>query len=65
VAYDGATNPDTSQRVWTVGAFCYLRAEPSRLRWGAMVRYAPPIDGVGKNASQSTSVAVSLGYVFF
>jgi hypothetical protein len=64
VSYDGRVEKDTSQRVWTVGAFCYLRAEPSRLRWGAMVRYAPPIDGVGKNASQSTSVAVSLGYVF-
>jgi hypothetical protein len=64
VSYEGMPPGDTSQRIWTVGAFCYLRAEPSRLRWGAMVRYAPPIDGVGKNASQSTSVAVSLGYVF-
>jgi hypothetical protein len=64
VAYDGATAPNSSQRLWTVGAFCYLRAVPSRLRWGAMVRYAPPIDGVSKNASQSTSFAVSLGYVF-
>jgi hypothetical protein len=64
VAFDGRTDPDTSQRVWGVGAFCYLRAEPSRLRWGALVHYAPPVDGIGKNASQSTSVAVSLGYVF-
>jgi len=63
VAYDGHTAPDTDQRIWTVGAFGYLRAEPSRLRWGALVRYAPPIDGINKNASQSTSVAVSLGYV--
>jgi len=50
--------------IWGVGAFCYLRAEPSRLRWGAMIHYAPPFDGIGKNASQSTSFAVSLGYVF-
>jgi len=64
VAYEGVTVPDSSQSIWTVGAFCYLRAQPSRLRWGAMVRYAPPVDGIGKNASQSTSVAVSLGYVF-
>jgi hypothetical protein len=64
VAYYGHTQPDTSQRIWTVGAFGYVRAEPSRLRWGALVRYAPPLDTIGKNASQSTSVAVSLGYVF-
>jgi hypothetical protein len=64
VSYPGTPTGDTSQRIWTVGAFCYLRAQPSRLRWGGMVRYAPPIDGVGKNASQSASVAVSLGYVF-
>ena len=64
VAYDGVTYSNTSQRIWGVGAFCYLRAEPSRLRWGAMIHYAPPFDGIGKNASQSTSFAVSLGYVF-
>ncbi|HEX3597031.1 MAG TPA: hypothetical protein VHU80_18105 [Polyangiaceae bacterium] len=64
VSYEGHTTPDTSQRIWGIGAFCYLRAEPSRLRWGALVHYSPPFDGVSKNASQSTSVAVSLGYVF-
>ena len=64
VSYDGSSVPDSSQRVWAIGAFCYLRAEPSRLRWGALVRYAPPIDGIGKNASQSASVAVSVGYAF-
>jgi hypothetical protein len=67
VSYPGqpaSSTENTDQRVWTVGAFCYLRAEPSKLRWGALVRYAPPVDSIGKNASQSTSVAVSLGYVF-
>ncbi|HEX4334269.1 MAG TPA: hypothetical protein VH062_00060 [Polyangiaceae bacterium] len=64
VGFEGRTQPDTSQRIWGVGAFVYLKAVPSRLRWGALVHYAPPIDGIGKNASQSTSVSVSLGYVF-
>jgi hypothetical protein len=58
------TIPNSSQRLWTISAFGYLRAEPSRLRWGMLVRYAPPVDSIGKNASQSTSVGVSLGYVF-
>jgi hypothetical protein len=64
VAYSGSTQPNTSQRIWTVSAFGYLRAEPSSLRWGALLRYTPPVDGIGMNASQSTSFSVSLGYVF-
>lgn len=63
VSFEGQPQPATSQRLWTIGAYGYVRVEGTGLRWGALVRYAPPIDEVGKNASRATSVAVSLGYV--
>jgi hypothetical protein len=62
VAYEGVTSPSTSQRLWTVGAFGYLWPAPTGFRWGALVRYAPPVEDVGKNATRATIVSVSLGY---
>jgi hypothetical protein len=62
VAYRGVTRADTDQRLLTLGVFAYLRAEPTKLRWGAMVRTSPWFDGAGKNATSATSVGVSLGY---
>jgi hypothetical protein len=63
VTVDGSERHATSQRLWTVGTYGYLRVEGTGLRWGALVRYAPPIDDIGRNASRATSVSVSLGYV--
>jgi hypothetical protein len=63
VVLEGVERLASSQRLWTIGAFGFLRASGTGLRWGALVRYAPPIDGVGRNASRATSVGVSLGYV--
>jgi hypothetical protein len=63
VSLEGTTQPATSQRLWTIGAYGYVRVEGTGLRWGALVRYAPPIDGVGRNASRATSLSMSLGYV--
>lgn len=63
VTLGGRTQPATSQRLWTIGAYGYVRAEPTGLRWGALVRYAPAVDGIGRNASRATTFAVSIGYV--
>jgi hypothetical protein len=62
LAFGGKTQPDTGQRLWTVGAYGSLRTSFNGLRWGALVRWAPPADGIGKNATGSTTFGVSLGY---
>jgi hypothetical protein len=62
VAYKGETESGTRQRLWTLGAYGYVRVPPTGLRWGALVRYAPPFDHVGLNAARATSFAVSIGY---
>jgi hypothetical protein len=64
VELEGIERMATSQRLWTIGAFGYIRVEGTGLRWGALARYTPPIDGAGRNASRTTSLAVSLGYVW-
>jgi hypothetical protein len=63
VELEGIERPATSQRLWTVGGYGYIRVEGTGLRWGALVRYAAPIDGIARNASRTTSEAESLGYV--
>jgi hypothetical protein len=63
VALEGIERAATNQRLWTVGAYAYLRAPGTGLRWGTLVRYSPPVDGIGRNAARATSLAVSLGYV--
>jgi len=63
VTLDGKETRATSQRLWTIGALGYVRAGGTGLRWGALARYSPPIDGIGRNASRATSVSVSLAYV--
>ncbi|HVU05817.1 MAG TPA: hypothetical protein VHE30_28910 [Polyangiaceae bacterium] len=62
VAYRGVAVADSDQRILTLGAFAYFRAEPTKLRWGTMLRYTPPFDGAGKNATRATSLGVSLGW---
>jgi hypothetical protein len=52
----------TSQRLWTLALFGSFRTSPKGLRWGALVRVAPPIDGVSRNATGTTSLGISLGY---
>jgi hypothetical protein len=62
LAFQGKTQPDTGQRLWTVGVYGSLRTSFNGLRWGALLRWAPPVDDVGKNATGSTTFGVSLGY---
>jgi hypothetical protein len=62
IAYRGVTKADTNQQLWTVSAYGYFTAEPTKLRVGALVRYAPPIDGASKNAVRATSLGVSIAY---
>lgn len=64
VSLEGIERTATSQRLWTIGVFGYIRVPRTGLRWGALARYALPVDGIGRNASRATSLAVSLGYVW-
>ncbi|MBM4364549.1 MAG: hypothetical protein FJ104_17860 [Deltaproteobacteria bacterium] len=62
VTFDGATRPDTSQRVVATSAFIAARLRETGLRWGALARVVPPVDGLSRNATSSTAISVSLGY---
>lgn len=64
LAFEGRTQPDTAQRLWTLGAYGSFRTSFDGLRWGALVRWAPPVSDIGKNATAVTTFAVSLGYAF-
>jgi hypothetical protein len=62
VVIQGDPGRGTSQEAWSVAAFGTFRTSPNGLRWGALLRWVPPVDGISRNATATTSLAVSLGY---
>jgi hypothetical protein len=64
ISYAGRDILDTGQRLWTVGLYGSFRTSVNGLRWGGLVRYAPPVSDIGKNATGTTTLGVSLGYAF-
>jgi hypothetical protein len=62
LAFEGRTQPDTGQRLWTLGLYGSFRTSMRGLRWGGLVRWAPPVSDIGKNATATTTFGVSLGY---
>jgi len=63
VVLEGIERPATNQRLWSVGAFGYLRTGSTGLGCGALIRYSPAIDDISRNATRATSLSLSLGYL--
>jgi hypothetical protein len=64
VAYDGVRRAGTAMRLWTAGVYAYHSWVEEGLRVGAVLRVAPPVDGISVNAVATTSLGVSVGAAF-
>jgi hypothetical protein len=62
VSLQGLRREGSGQRLWSLGFYGYLTVAETGFRSGAMLRYAPPLDGVSANAVGATTLAISLGY---
>lgn len=61
VVLRGSAQAGTAQHLWAVSCYSFVKTGEAGLRWGALVRWVPPLDGAGRNAIAATSFGVSLG----